>query len=200
MGSLQDSPFYTRDWLSLTTSEGSLLSTTFASLVQVCHLTPPLCSTRCSLPHSLAFTCHSVLVSLALSLPAPWKPPLLTLILSSASLQSSSSRLNWCPHFHFHFIFSKQPYHASHYHLHDVSISIYICELGTCLIMELTKYMTSPPTNGLYHGSIPYYIFSNMNVWNNSPLSFPWLYFGILLTHVPHGSKSQCFQIWACWL
>lgn len=47
----------------------------------------------------------------ALSVPALWKPPLLSLILSSASLRPSSSRLSWRPHSHF--ILSKQPHRAS---------------------------------------------------------------------------------------
>lgn len=72
-----------------------------------------LCSVWCSLPHApgnIPYLAPHVTLSLAFSVPALWKPPLLSLILSSASLRSSSSRLSWCPHSHF--ILSEQPHCA----------------------------------------------------------------------------------------
>lgn len=69
-------------------------------------------------------------------------------------------------------------------------------ELWTSLVMELAKYPMNPYTACPCFYSMLHLL--SYEPLKYSPLWFPRLYFGILLTHFPHGiSKSQCFQICA---
>lgn len=137
----------------------------------------------------LGFTCHPFLASVSLPVCICTHYSQLVLTLSSAFYPHSSSRCNWWRHSHVCSLSSLICSMASHV-IQMLATSKFIFQSAN-LIMELTKHMLNLSTNCLYHGSSPHHTFFHMNLWNTILFDFPdWLYFGILLTHSPHGSKS----------